>query len=312
MKNVARTIGLSYASSRHILGENIGIAIMDTGIEGTHPDFHGFHSPLTAFYDCIHQRTVPYDDNGHGTHVAGIICGNGNASNGLIRGIAPCCNIIVVKVLNYRGEGNVEDVLCGVQWILQNRKKYNIRLVNISVGSSREKSFQEESPLVQAVDSLWDAGLIVTTAAGNHGPEKYSIGAPGNSRKIITVGSSDDNRRTLVQGQSVRSYSSRGPTLKCIKKPDIVAPGSNIFSCSHMFRNNYNFGKTSYYTTKSGTSMSTPIVTGSLALLLCVAPHMSNRDVKLHLRSHSIDLGLPHERQGWGLLTIPSLLSDLV
>lgn len=310
MNQVAKTIGLSYAHSRRIYGNGITVAVLDTGIAANHPDFSGSRSPLVAFYDCLNGRTSPYDDNGHGTHISGIICGNGRASGRNYQGIAPGCNLIVIKILNYRGEGNVKDVLTGIDWILQHQKKYNIRIVNISVGSSRYKSFDENSPLVQAVNSLWDAGLVVTTAAGNQGPAPYSIGSPGNSRKIITVGSSDDSVKANIHGKYVRSYSSRGPTNHCIKKPDIVAPGSNITSCNHLI-NGRPFTKTSYYVTKSGTSMSTPIVSASLALLLSKYPDMNNLDVKLHLKNSAIDMGLPHERQGWGLLTIPSLFTSM-
>lgn len=311
MNRVAKTIGLDYATSRKLYGAGTTVAILDTGIHAEHPDFHGSHTPLAAFYDCINRQTTPYDDNGHGTHISGIICGNGKSSGGRVRGIAPECSLVVLKVLNAKGEGNVKDVLHGIDWILQNQKRYRIRIVNISVGSSRNKTFDEDSPLVKAVDSLWDAGLVVTTAAGNHGPERYSIGSPGNSRKIITVGSSDDTVKANIHGKYVRSYSSRGPTSHCIKKPDIVAPGSNIISCNHVISMSHPFSKPVYYTSKSGTSMSTPIVSGALALLLSKEPQLSNLDVKIHLKNCAVDLGYPHERQGWGLLTIPNLLSSL-
>lgn len=312
MNHVASTINLNYAIRHGLTGRGVGIAIMDTGI-GYHPDLTDKTGCLAGFFDTVNGHSNYYDDNGHGTHIAGIIAGNGTASNGLYRGIAPESSIYMIKILNSKGEGNTANVLIGINWILQNYQKYNIRIVNISVGSTKNRNFDETSPLVQGVNKLWSAGLIVLTAAGNHGPGPYSIGAPGNSRKIITVGASD-----VMQSGNGRDYSGRGPTNSCIKKPDIVAPGSNVVSCIPLNRqsvfspfntphNKENSGKASYIA-RSGTSMSTPVVSGCIALLLQKHPNMTNKEVKLHLRNTAYDLGYPHSRQGWGLIQCNRLL----
>jgi serine protease AprX len=248
------------------------------------------------------------------THVAGIIGGNGFSSKGKYRGIAPECNFISVKVLDHRGDGNISDVLAGLQWIIDNRRKYNIRIVNISVGTSAKEDSDENSLLVQGVNAVWDSGIVVVVAAGNNGPGPMSISTPGISRKVITVGSSDDNVTVEVFGSRTKDYSGRGPTPFCIKKPDIVAPGSNIISCN-ISRYNARGKATLFhaetpmmYTIKSGTSMATPVVSGSIALLLSKHPEMTNREVKLKLRSSAVDLGQPREKQGWGLLNVRKLL----
>lgn len=311
MNHVASVINLNYAIRQGLTGHGVGIAVMDTGI-GSHPDLTEADGCLAGFFDTVNGRSNYYDDNGHGTHIAGIIAGNGSASNGMYCGIAPGSRIYMIKILNNKGEGNTTNVLIGINWILQNYKKYNIRIVNISVGSTRNKHFDETSPLVQGVNKLWTAGLVVLTAAGNHGPEPYSIGAPGNSRKIITVGASD-----VMQSGNGKDYSGRGPTSSCIKKPDIVAPGSNVTSCMPANKPVFPpFGKyfnrenqvKSLYTARSGTSMSTPVVSGCIALLLQKYPGMTNKDVKLHLRNTAYDLGYPHSRQGWGLVQCNRLL----
>jgi serine protease AprX len=165
--------------------------------------------------------------------------------------------------------------------------------------------------LVQGVNRLWSAGLVVLTAAGNHGPDPYSIGAPGNSRKIITVGASD-----VMQTGNGHDYSGRGPTENCVKKPDIVAPGSNIVSCqpfpktaSLLYGKNYAaIPPDKAYRSRSGTSMSTPVVSGCIALLLQQRPHLTNRDVKMHIKKTAYDLGYDHSRQGWGLIRLDRLL----
>lgn len=324
LKCVSKLVGIPWAHSKHIYGNNISVAVLDTGIS-PHPDLVEGKNRIIAFQDILNNRKEMYDDAGHGTHVAGIIGGNGKLSNGEYIGVAPMCNIIGLKVLDRRGNGNISDVLSGFYWIIENKERYNIRIVNISVGTGSKEEVNEDSALVKGVNEVWDAGIIVVAAAGNGGPKPMSIGAPGISRKVITVGASDDNIPIEFSGSRSVDYSGRGPTLSCIKKPDIVAPGGNIISCnanrnyrqiqrnqtSAFFRASTNNQKSFYqnmYTIKSGTSMATPIVSGAIALLLSVYPEMSNREVKIRLKNTAKDLGLTHERQGWGLLDVESLL----
>lgn len=318
MNRAAQIIHLSSARKEHLTGKGIGIAVFDTGI-GYHPDlFSKGRDGLVAFIDTIYGRKNYYDDNGHGTHIAGILAGNGQTCNGLFEGVSPGCHFVVIKVLNQRGEGNTENVLAGITWLLKHYKEYDIRIVNISVGSTRGKNFDESSPLVQGVNKLWSAGLTVFTAAGNHGPSPYSIGAPGNSRKIVTVGSSD-----IMKNGDLSDYSGRGPTQSCIKKPDIVAPGSGIVSCYPMLLNQLNntyhpmpspkdtpsLYNGAPYLARTGTSMATPIISGCAALLLEKYPYLSNKDIKLRLRNTALNLGYSHARQGWGLIQCDRLLS---
>ena len=316
LKRTSKEIELRWAHDRRIYGKGVGVAIVDTGI-WPHEDFVSSENRIAGFYDVINGRKQPYDDNGHGTHVAGIVGGDGRASGRQYIGIAPKCDLIGVKVLDNKGDGNVSDVLAGLQWIVDNKKKYNIRVVNISVGTSTQSEIDENSMLVKGVNAVWDAGIVVVVAAGNNGPGPMSVSIPGISRKVITVGSSDDNVTVDVLGGKKKDYSGRGPTLACIKKPDVIAPGSNIVSCGIQrnakrrsnLNNNSSNNISSIYTIKSGTSMSTPIVTGAIALLLSKYPNMSNRDVKIKLRDGTTDLGYSWSKQGWGMLSIPKLLS---
>jgi serine protease AprX len=313
MNRVNEIIESSWAHERNITGKGVGVAIVDTGIS-LHKDFAGEENRVIAFKDFINKLPDPYDDNGHGTHVSGIVGGNGYSSKGRYVGVAPGCNLIGVKVLDYRGDGNISDVLAGLQWIIDNRFKYNIRVVNISVGTTSKENMDENSLLVQGVNAIWDSGVVVVVAAGNNGPGPMSISTPGISRKVITVGSSNDNVAVEVFGSRTKDYSGRGPTPYCIKKPDIVAPGSNIVSCNI---SRYSKGRNSrlgaadspmMYTIKSGTSMATPVVSGAIALLLSVHPELTNREVKLRLRESAVDLGQRWEKQGWGLLNVRRLL----
>lgn len=316
MNRVNDIIESNWAHNNGYYGRGVGVAIVDTGI-CLHKDFAEGGNRVVAFKDFINKKKEPYDDNGHGTHVAGIIGGNGYSSKGKYMGVAPACNFIILKVLDHRGDGNISDVLAGLQWIIDNRKRYNIRVVNISVGTSAKDTLDENSLLVQGVNAVWDNGIVVVVAAGNNGPGPMTISTPGISRKVITVGSSDDNVSVEVFGSKSKDYSGRGPTPYCIKKPDIVAPGSNIISCNINHyggkqRSNTNIYQAAdfpmMYTIKSGTSMATPVVTGGIALFLAAYPESNNRDVKLKLRSSAVDLGQRWEKQGWGLLNVRRLL----
>lgn len=294
MNHVRTVVRSSYAHKRGIYGQGIGIAIVDTGLS-PHPDYR---SRIVGWYDAIHKSARPYDDSGHGSHVAGIAAGSGTLSNGLYTGIAPSANLIGVKVLNQKGNGTIPDIMRGLNWIMKNKEKLGIRIVNISIGANDQNSFDETCDFVKKVNELWDSGIVVVAAAGNKGPERHTISAPGNSRKIITVGSSDFSEKSSF------NHSGTGPTLSCIKKPDVVAPGFRIISCSPL--NKVQQG--SYYSSKSGTSMSTPVVSGAIALLLSRYPFMTPREVKIRLKNSSTDLHLPHEKQGWGLLNIEEFL----
>lgn len=261
-------------------GKGIGVCILDTGIY-EHIDFTG---RIWAFYDFLAFKRQPYDDNGHGTHVAGLVAGDGTASMGKYRGAAPGCGIISLKVLDRYGTGSQDDVLRALRWIRENRQQYRIRVVNISVGTTCN-SKRNHARLLESVEQLWDEGVVVVTAAGNQGPRPGSITAPGSSKKVITVGSSD-----LLEGRS--AISGRGPTEECVCKPDIVAPGNKIMSCVP--------GKPYSYGVKSGTSMSTPLVTGAIACALEKNPALTNTDIKTMLMNSAEDMGLPQNLQGWG------------
>ncbi len=277
---------VSYLNTEGLTGRNITAAVLDTGISPL-PDFGG---RIRAFEDIIGGRDHPYDDNSHGTHVSGILGGSGK-----LRGMAPNINIVSVKVLDKYGRGSSADLLGGLQWVYENKKKYNIRIVNLSVGTGVSEIFD---PLVSAVEALWDDGIVVTTAAGNNGPDPGSVTSPGTSRKVITVGCLDDDKKCSIWDTEIKNFSGRGPTRECIVKPDILAPGAFIYSCSN----------TGAYIPLSGTSMSTPIVTGAVALLMEKYPDITPNQIKYLLKITCDDLNMPVNRQGWGLLNVEKLL----
>ena len=189
MKLISQIIHADIAHKHGFLGKNIGIAFLDTGIY-PHKEFYPADQRIAGFIDYVHHRSYPYDDNGHGTHITGIAA---SASCG----IAPAAHIISLKVLDALGNGNQRTFLNGLSWIHHFHKQYGIRIVNISIGTPASGSDEAANAIVKQVNQLWDDGLVVCIASGNNGPRDNTITAPGNSRKIITVGSSDDASRPM-------------------------------------------------------------------------------------------------------------------
>lgn len=265
-----------------LTGKGIGVAVVDTGIF-PHVDLD---DRIIAFQDMVNGRRQPYDDNGHGTHIAGILGGSGSASHGQCRGVAPGCDLIGVKVLDRQGNGNKEDVLAAFRWLVGNQERYHIRIVNISVGTTY-RSDGDHRILIHGVEQVWDAGMVVVAAAGNRGPGPGTVTAPGSSRKVITVGASD-----MLNARYGSSGS--GPTLECVCKPDIVAPGLQVLSCAPVRDGRL-------YVRKSGTSMSTPVISGAVARMLEYDPTLTNVQIKMLLKESAVDAGYSQNRQGWGM-----------
>ena len=300
MNRVRELVGASRAYERGIWGAGIGVAVLDSGVNGQHPDLRG---RLVYAYNYLTDMAEGGDDCGHGTHICGIIGGTGEASGGRYQGLAPRCHFLSLKVLDRDGNGSSGILVRALYWLIDHAKEYDVRIVNISAGSAEIKG-RKRIGLLKAVEDAWDAGLVVCAAAGNQGPARSSITVPGTSPKIITVGSSDDGQAVQFMGGKRRNYSGRGPTPACVCKPDVTAPGAYIRSCSA------DFEKPGHrlYTEKSGTSMATPVVSGSLALLLSADRELTNKQVKLKLRSSCRNLGLPRNQQGWGQIWVPGLL----
>ena len=158
-------------------GKGVTVAVVDTGIFA-HPDFTVPENRIAAFVDLVNNRKDPYDDNGHGTHVAGIVAGNGSRSNGLYQGIAPAARLVGVKVLDAYGSGVLSNVIRGIQWCVRQKERLDIRVINLSLGAPAQDSFRDD-PLCQAVQAAWQRGIVVCVAAGNDGPAAGTIATPG-------------------------------------------------------------------------------------------------------------------------------------
>lgn len=281
-------------------GEGITIAVIDTGV-APHNDLVGRKNRIVGFKDFVNNRQTPYDDNGHGTHVSGIIAGDGYSSRGKYAGIAPKSNIVAIKALDENGGGTSSDIISALSYVIEKKNELDIKIVNLSLGTIPNSS-QSKDPLCRAVDKAIKSGLVVVAAAGNNGPDKESILSPGISREVITVGAVDDKRTIDPSDDTIATFSSRGPTLDGELKPDLVAPGVNIQSLSN--------SKLDSYSSLSGTSMATPLVTGSVALLFDKYGDLSQKEVKRKLVNSCFDLKDKEINQGAGVLSLEKLFEE--
>lgn len=274
-------IGAPRLWQQGITGVGIKVAIVDTGIDTTHPDLVG---RVIAFKDFMNEG--PKDYHGHGTHVAGIVGGTGTASQGRFKGIASDCLFIAAKVLGFNGYGESSGVIAGIEWAVQQ----GAQVINLSLGSSGPCDGTDAESV--ACDAAVQAGTVMCVAAGNSGPDSNTIASPACARLVITVGATD-------KSDQIAEFSSRGPTLDGRVKPDLCFPGVNITSCradSTYLGNQVN----QFYTSASGTSMATPHATGSVALLLQQNPGLTPQQVKDALTGTAKNLGLDANTQGSG------------
>lgn len=288
--------GAARAHRYGLTGKGITVAVIDTGID-PHPDLVQPESRLSGWRDFVAGRTEPYDDAGHGTHVAGIIAGNGFSSGGKYVGVAPGALLAGVKVLDQDGGSPISRVIAGIQWVVENKKDLKIEVINLSLGAPAEKGYQKD-PLSRAVEEAWRRGFVVCVAAGNRGPNEGTINTPGINPSVITVGSIDDQRTIPRLDDVMTDHSSRGPTVDELLKPDLVAPGARITSLK----------PGGEYTTLTGTSMATPMVAGAAALVLQKNPKFRPEQVKRLLLKTAEDRGYHPSAQGAGYLDLVQAL----
>lgn len=296
MERVRRLVHAKEVYRRGYTGRGIRIALLDSGV-AEHTDLKG---RIVGFVDFVNGRKNAYDDHGHGTHIAGIMCGDGTNSEGRFAGIAPRAELVVLKILDERGGGSTETALEALRWLEKNYERYHIRLLNFSVGFLPGGQFEDQKKLLRQIDRLWDLGIAVVAAAGNNGPRKKTVTVPGISRKVITVGSSDDLSPRSFQLK--RGYSGRGPTGCCIVKPEILAPGTNIVSLSN---------RKDGYVTKSGTSMAAPVVSGALALALEKDSSLTPALLKLQLFESVVHEEEDSGQRCWGTLHVDRLVGRI-
>ena len=315
-------------------GTGVGIAVIDSGVYN-HDDLQGSTGGSRIVYS---ESFIPNDGStndayGHGTHVAGILAGNGRDSAAgyptQYVGLAPNANIINLRVLDSTGTGSDSQVVAAIQRAIQLKSTYNIRVINLSLGRPIFESYTLD-PVCQAVEAAWQAGIVVVVAAGNDGRDNSfgnqgyaTINAPGNDPNVITVGATKTNGTAMRLDDTVASYSSKGPTLlDHIVKPDLVAPGNRIVSlespgsalatqqsslvispittCNLW---NCTTGAPGKYLRLSGTSMATPIVAGAAALMVQKDPTLTPDIIKARMMK-SAWKGYPVNSWGYSVFNV--------
>ena len=304
-------------------GEGISIAIIDTGIDPLHVGLNDFDDDPTtndpkvvAFYDALDDsgddgsgETEPYDDQGHGSHCAGISAGTGAVDENPMggddskpyRGVAPDAWLVGVKVLDSGGSGSFAEVMRGMEWTIDNKIKYNIRAASMSLGGVWlvELTQEQEERITHLANEMVAAGISLMIAAGNSAGYG-TIGTPGAAKDVITVGATEDSKDLAV-------YSSKGPTHEGQIKPNVAAIGSAVMSVEANSGNGY----ASY----SGTSMATPMVAGMAVLLLQANPDLQPLMIRTILESTSEFMWLshpvrPNNDYGWGFVLMDTALEE--
>lgn len=305
MYRVRKQMGLedNWCYGREVI-KPVTVAVLDSGINEKHPDLEG---KVQDFFDYINGKSKPYDDYGHGTHVCGIIGGSGKAGAGRYKGICENVRFLVFKVLNQKGEGDSRNVLKALEKVKQLMKYTKIDILNISLGGEINRGITEQRETMELLDELWNAGVCVVCAAGNLGPRENSISYMGLGSKRICVGCHEGAFRTN-HSVGCSAYSGRGSYIYS-GKPDIVSPGTEIISCNSFYKPE---SPSTAYCAKSGTSMSTAIVSGMLCRMISLRGDLSNRQMKDILLETAVDIGEKKWIQGNGMIDYKNLLTHLV
>ena len=295
IKSVYRkVVGSEAMQQAGFTGRGVTVALVDTGVADV-PDLAGRVLPVTddltgAVRPCVNLSGEDGcgDSFGHGTFVAGLIAGNGAASDGRWKGAAPEANIASIKIAGRDGSSDVSKVIAAVQWAVSFKDRYDIRVLNLSLGTDSTQSYRVD-PLNYAVEKAWDAGIVVVVSASNRGPGAGTIAKPGDDPLVITVASTDDMGTNGLGDDRMPDFSSRGPTAADgLAKPDVAAPGAHVVSLrapgSEIDTRFPNYVDGSYRQ-GSGTSMAAAVVSGVAATLVHANPLITPDRAKFALMS---------------------------
>ncbi len=285
-------VGADVVWGQGVTGKGVTVAVVDSGIAlgqtgldkgtGQHPA-----NRLLAFKDFVDNKKNPTDPSGHGTHVTGVIANAQVGADGEWDGIAPDVNLVSVRVLEDDGSSTYSRVIKGIQWVVENRDEYNIRVLNLSLVAPSLVPYWAD-PLDRAVSKAWASGIVVVVAAGNGGPNPMTISAPGNNPYVITVGAFTDNYTPNNWSDDyIAPFSAAGPTYDAFAKPDVVAPGGHMVSTmmpnSYLAKENQSNKVATGYYSMAGTSQSAAVVSGLAALTLSANPQLSPDEVKFRI-----------------------------
>jgi serine protease AprX len=271
-------------------GIGVTVAVVDTGISnmrGLTKDIDGNNGRVVGWLDLVGGTTRVTDPNGHGSHVAGIIANTQIGADNEWDGVSPGVDLVGVRVLDANGFGTYDRVIQGIQWVIQNKDVYNIKVMNLSLVSAVQSPYWAD-PLNQAVMQAWAQGITVVVSAGNGGPGAMTIGVPGNNPYVITVGAFTDSYTPYDWNDDyLAPFSAAGPTLDGFAKPDVVAPGAHMVSTmqnSAVLATTYAANRVgTQYFSMAGTSQAAAVVSGIAALTLSYNPNLTPDQVKYRI-----------------------------
>lgn len=300
-------IGLYNARRFRLTGKGVTVGIVDSGIY-SHPELCKNGSASVLFRDIINGYVKEYDDNGHGTFIAGIIAASGSREMTVFnQGIAPDADIAMIKAFDASGRGYLSDIIRGIEILIEDREKYNIKIINLPFEFPTELRLRI-NPLEQIIDRAIEEGIAVVAPAGNNGPAPYSIGMPGCFKGVITAAGAYGKGRGTYR---IENFSGRGPAKEDTQKPDISAPSSvTSLDSDTSFRpepGRVCTGK-ALYRTSSGTSAASAIISGAAALILQKSPGLSPGDLKAVILLSSSSLGENKFSQGSGMFIFDKLI----
>jgi serine protease AprX len=293
-----KTIRADDVWKRGVTGRGVTVAVLDTGVAPNLPDLSG---RLVGVTDDLTGQTTPCknlsgeldcnDRYGHGTFIAGLVAGNGASSGGKWKGVAPEARVLSVKAAGADGSADVSNILAAIQWVVSFKERYNIRVLNLSLGTDSTQDWRVD-PLNYAVERAWAAGMTVVVAASNKGPAPKTITKPADDPWVITVGATDDRGTVVLKDDQLPDFSGRGPTAHGVAKPDVVAPGAHVISLrapGSTIDTKFPWYVDGSYRRGSGTSMATGVVSGAVALMLQANPGFSPDRVKHALTATARD-----------------------
>lgn len=287
--------------------DNFSVAILDTGIF-PHSDLTFPYNRIIAFKDFVNGKNNTYDDNGHGTAIAGIIGGNGFASAGKYKGIAPFVNFVSVKVLDSKCKAKASNVAKGINWVIENSKKYNIKVLNISVGIQYDENQFYENQLDEvalAAEEAYKKGILVVASVGNIKNEKVKIFSPAYGKSVLAVGAIENTEFLDNLQYKVAKSSSYWTTPDGLSKPNLVAPGFDIVSLESdiFYKGEGLINKNNTYSSCiNGTSASAAVVTGVVSVLLRKFPNKSLEEIKYLLYQNCVKIPDEEFKQGAGFI----------
>ena len=283
-----KTIKADAVWRRGVTGRGVTVAVLDTGVASV-PDLAG---RLVQVRNDLTGQTTPCknlsgeldcnDRYGHGTFIAGLVAGNGASSGGKWKGVAPEARILSVKAAGADGAADVSNILAAIQWVVSFKDRYNIRVLNLSLGTDSTQDWRVD-PLNYAVERAWAAGMTVVVAASNKGPGAGTITKPADDPWVVTVGATDDRGTAGLGDDQLPDFSGRGPTAHGLAKPDVAAPGAHVISLrapGSTIDTRFPWYVDGSYRRGSGTSMATGVVSGAVALMLQANPGFTPDRVK--------------------------------